>query len=101
MVRDTGSLIIVSTSQPICGYLLFPLIVGPHLKKTHGMGSMNRAKKPRRDVAHPTPRALYTAKDVSNVVRKGRHGKDELTLNCKQRKDSTECVSRHAVGCHR
>jgi hypothetical protein len=82
-VRSVIRFISVRTSQPICGYLLFALIVGPHLKNTHGMGNMNRARKPRRDVAHPTPRALYTAIDVRNAAERLGYEKVRLTLDCK------------------
>jgi len=35
--------------------LLFALIDGPHLKKTHGKGSRSTARKPSNDVAQPMP----------------------------------------------
>lgn len=40
-------------------YALFSLILGPYLKKTHGIGSISNDRKPSRLVAHPMPRVLY------------------------------------------
>ena len=47
------------------GNLLFARIAGPNLKNTNGIGTITRHRKPRRDVAQPIPRALYTELDVS------------------------------------
>lgn len=49
----------------IVSYRLLALIFGPHLKNTHGMGSITTETKPRRLVAQPMPRAPYTVLNIS------------------------------------
>lgn len=41
------------------------------MKKRNGIGIIARARNPSREVAHPTPRALYTDRIVSEFASRG------------------------------
>jgi hypothetical protein len=68
-------------------YALFALKYGPHLKNIQGIGSINKDRNPRREVAQAIPSRLYTIKLHEKVSKE--RGAMGLTLHSEERENST------------